>query len=939
MPRPRYWWIPARLKPYLRPIRDRLRRSLARAGLGMRGSIDPAFCCAVDPIPEQIGVGQGTTLLITGYCFHLSRALKRVEVRIDRATHRTDAWGMPRSDIRDEFSARAASPDLPFYSGFWVSVPLPGVTQPRAATISIVGHFEGGVRRSLHVATPTLLERPADAPSQLTLADFGRAVPPTVAICMATYNPPLDLFRAQIESIQAQTLTDWICIISDDCSRPDIYRRIEELTASDDRFVIVRGAKNLGFYHNFERCLWFVPNGIKYIALADQDDVWYCDKLSVLISAMQPDVSLAFSDMRIVNQSGSIVATSFWFDRPNTCSEISTLLIDNAITGAVSLFRAELLKTILPFPPRAGNPFHDHWIGCAALTAGKVRYIPRPLQDYIQHGANVIGFPGSHAHPRRDFFRAALSFLRAARRMGTIPTSQRSYQGGVVGHWRAVYFWDVIRVQLFARTLLVRAGFCLDHETRRALRRIASLDSTSSVWFAARATRRLLCGRGWLSGEPHLLRGVLWRQFACQIDGFVQPVLEWRPDRFAAVEEPGARLIHDIRYLTAPLKLRVVPKLARRVNILVQTLDWNYFFGGYITTGAFALRLAAAGWNVRLVVLGGSPQLDAGYRKKLEQFQDLEDLFSKVEVVSAVNRNIALSVSMCDVFVATTAWTAHVANAAMVSLGKRPFVFIIGEYEPFVHPNGTLSAMVRQAYMFRHDAIFSSQLLCDYFEHEGLGVFAAGREFGAAHSTVLRNPITDVGTINVEDLRRRGHRRLLFYARPEEHAARNMFELGVMALAEAIRRGAFGSSWEFFGVGAIGESRSLELPGGRRLTILPRQDQGTYAALLREHDLGLCLMDTPHPSLVPIEMATAGMVVVTTTYANKTAEALRGISCNIIGVAPTIEGVVAGLGEAVSRTDDFEARVKGSNVSWPRSAREAFDDAFLDRFRQFADES
>ena len=35
-------------------------------------------------------------------------------------------------------------------------------------------------------------------------------------------------------------------------------------------------------------------------------------------------------------------------------------------------------------------------------------------------------------------------------------------------------------------------------------------------------------------------------------------------------------------------------------------------------------------------------------------------------------------------------------------------------------------------------------------------------------------------------------------------------------------------------------------------------------------------MYTPHPSLVPIEMASAGMLTVTNTFENKTADALAG---------------------------------------------------------------
>ena len=66
-------------------------------------------------------------------------------------------------------------------------------------------------------------------------------------------------------------------------------------------------------------------------------------------------------------------------------------------------------------------------------------------------------------------------------------------------------------------------------------------------------------------------------------------------------------------------------------------------------------------------------------------------------------------------------------------------------------------------------------------------------------------------------------------------------------------------------------AQRLELGGGAALELLPRREQGGYADVLRDHDVGLALMYTPHPSLVPIEMASAGMLTVTNSFENKTA--------------------------------------------------------------------
>ena len=117
--------------------------------------------------------------------------------------------------------------------------------------------------------------------------------------------------------------------------------------------------------------------------------------------------------------------------------------------------------------------------------------------------------------------------------------------------------------------------------------------------------------------------------------------------------------------------------------------------------------------------------------------------------------------------------------------------------------------------------------------------------------------------------------------------------------------------------------------------MIPRSSQADYARLLRSCDLGLALMYTPHPSLVPLEMASAGMLTVTNTFANKDAAAMAALSPNLIAVEPTIEAIAAAIASAASRSDDLAARVEGSRVAWPTDWEAAFDEtvmATLDRF-------
>jgi hypothetical protein len=275
------------------------------------------------------------------------------------------------------------------------------------------------------------------------------------------------------------------------------------------------------------------------------------------------------------------------------------------------------------------------------------------------------------------------------------------------------------------------------------------------------------------------------------------------------------------------------------------------------------------------------------------------------------------------VFIATTWWTAHIARAALADTERERFLYLIQEYEPFTFPMGTYAALAAESYTFPHTALFSTELLRGYFARRGIGVFAGDERTARADSAVFENAITAVTAPTVDALASRSSRRLLFYARPEGHASRNMFELGVLALRSALRAGAFGG-WELHGIGTIGGRRTLGLGGGAELRMVPRSDQSAYAELLRGHDVGLALMYTPHPSLVPLEMASAGMVTVTNSFENKTAAAMRAISPNLRAPEPTVTAVGQALAQAAEDVWDHDARVAGAAVNWARNWDEAF---------------
>src|SRR2546423_4675828 len=124
--------------------------------------------------------------------------------------------------------------------------------------------------------------------------------------------------------------------------------------------------------------------------MADQDDVWNREKLEVLLREIG-DAQLVYSDARVGGPRGRVLAGTYWDRRRNNHTNLLSLLSANAVTGAASLFRRDLLDYALPFPPEQFAHFHDHWIGLTALALGEIAFVDRPLYDYVQHGTASLG--------------------------------------------------------------------------------------------------------------------------------------------------------------------------------------------------------------------------------------------------------------------------------------------------------------------------------------------------------------------------------------------------------------------------------------------------------------------------------------------------------------------------------------------------------------------
>lgn len=421
------------------------------------------------PLPGYLAAGRGTAFFVKGQVAHPRSAVRTVDVLVD---------GVVR--VR----AQCLS------GGFWGVVPVPPPDGGDGAIeLAVRARLADGKAAVAPLGTVPVAEAPAQGAASPS--------PGRIAICMATYDPDPDLFRRQVESLRDQTDEGWTCLISDDCSPPERFVEIEATVAGDPRFTVSRSKQRLGFYLNFERALRMVPSGAELVALCDQDDAWYPDKLAVLRESLG-DAALVYSDQRLVDATGRTLRDTLWSGRANNHESIVSLLVANTITGAASLFRREVAERALPFPAAPGFQFHDHWIGLIALASGRIAYVDRPLYDYVQHSGAVFG-EVSGDDPGRS---------AAARETGADRLRER------LTRWRAAYFHGYLARVTLAETLMLRCEVPAPKE--RALRRFAASERSALalLWLWSRSLRSLRGRNETLGSERQLVVGILWRWIA-----------------------------------------------------------------------------------------------------------------------------------------------------------------------------------------------------------------------------------------------------------------------------------------------------------------------------------------------------------------------------------------------------------------------------------------
>lgn len=222
-----------------------------------------------------------------------------------------------------------------------------------------------------------------------------------ISIALCTCEGSLFLNK-QLKSLTEQTLQPEELVVCDDSSTDETLE-ILKLYAAEAPFPvrIYVNEKRLGASQNFSQAIKLCKGD--YIALCDQDDIWLPEKLEKIYHIMREAEEawgegvplLVYSDLKVVNSDGQVMAPSFMKIRKIRHLEgrvLNSLLVQNFVTGCTVLANRALIKKALPMPSKA--VMHDWWLALVAAAQGNIVFSGEPLVGYRRHEENVIGARG-----------------------------------------------------------------------------------------------------------------------------------------------------------------------------------------------------------------------------------------------------------------------------------------------------------------------------------------------------------------------------------------------------------------------------------------------------------------------------------------------------------------------------------------------------------------
>ena len=312
---------------------------------------------------------------------------------------------------------------------------------------------------------------------------------PRVSIIVPAYNGEKYLGRT-LDSVVAQTVTDWELIISDDGST-DETSAIAARHANDDRRIRVVTAANGGVARARNRGLGATDPGSEFVILLDQDDKWLPDALEVMMVELEAraDLVSAYGLARCIDGDDAPVPGDDLADlmrerleyrgwhltavAPHEPTTFAALIHHNyPTTPGAQLVRRSVMDHVGPFDPDT-VPGDDWDMSLRISRFGPIGFLDRQVLEWRRHPeTQSLASPGW----RQAYLRVRSKTLRAPE---NTPEQRRLARIGYLAPGRRLLSsaWSNMRPADRGRS----ARFGINARHRRALRRSKVSERTNRL--------------------------------------------------------------------------------------------------------------------------------------------------------------------------------------------------------------------------------------------------------------------------------------------------------------------------------------------------------------------------------------------------------------------------------------------------------------------------
>lgn len=257
-----------------------------------------------------------------------------------------------------------------------------------AETMILPGLFEGSNFHELAISDSHALSRlitQSATPAEKLARASSELYSPLISIIIPVYNTPSRFFREVLQSVFAQTYSNWELCLVDDGSSSDVTIAIfEEMEQSADTRVRTRRMEiNSGIARASHAALELAKG--EFVAFLDHDDLLTPNALSEVIESLRADadVDFIYTDHVMIDRDGY---PKYYAEKPAWSPEF--LLSTNYIVH-FKVVRRGLLVSLGGLRNEVDN-VQDLGMTCTLAGAGaRIRHLPKPLYLWREHGASV----------------------------------------------------------------------------------------------------------------------------------------------------------------------------------------------------------------------------------------------------------------------------------------------------------------------------------------------------------------------------------------------------------------------------------------------------------------------------------------------------------------------------------------------------------------------